>query len=121
MAYRSGDLLGRAVADIETLQHFYVRVVAPPVVAVLVALLMWVFMGSFDRRLAFGLSLFLLAAGAGVPLLAHLLSRDAARRQVAIRADLNAVLLDGIRGSPIWLPSARRAPTCGGWRVSGPA
>ena len=78
MAYRSGDLLGHAVADIETLQHFYVRVVAPPVVAVLIALLMWVFMGSFDRRLALVLSLFLLAAGAGVPLLAHLLSRGAA-------------------------------------------
>jgi len=31
--YRSGDLLSRVVADIETLEHFYGRVIAPPVVA----------------------------------------------------------------------------------------
>ena len=35
--HRSGDLLGRIVADIETLEDFYVRVLMPPVVAVLVA------------------------------------------------------------------------------------
>src|SRR5512136_2573562 len=38
MRYRSGDLLTRAVADIETLEHFYVRVIAPPIAAVLVGL-----------------------------------------------------------------------------------
>ena len=30
--YRSGDLLTRVVADIETLEDFYVRVVTPPIV-----------------------------------------------------------------------------------------
>ena len=49
MQYRSGDLLARIVADIETLQNFYVRVISPPVVAVLVGALMWVFMSSYDR------------------------------------------------------------------------
>src|SRR5512136_1913519 len=38
MQYRSGDLLSRSVADIETLEHFYVRVIAPPIAAVLVGL-----------------------------------------------------------------------------------
>ncbi len=33
MQYRSGDLLSRIVADVETLENFYVRVVAPPLVA----------------------------------------------------------------------------------------
>jgi ATP-binding cassette subfamily C protein CydC len=47
--HRSGDLLARAVSDIETLQHFYVRVVAPPAVAVLVTLAMWLFMAGFTR------------------------------------------------------------------------
>jgi len=28
--YRSGDLLTRSVADIETLENFYIRVVVPP-------------------------------------------------------------------------------------------
>ena len=33
MQYHSGDLLSRIVADIDSLEHFYVRVIAPPVVA----------------------------------------------------------------------------------------
>ena len=37
LQYRSGDLLSRIVADIGTLENFYIRAVAPPLVAVLVA------------------------------------------------------------------------------------
>jgi ATP-binding cassette subfamily C protein CydC len=55
MQYRSGDLLARIVADIETLEQFYLRVIAPPVVAVLVALLAALIVGSFDPRLAVAL------------------------------------------------------------------
>src|SRR5271157_1327681 len=40
MGYKGGDLLSRAVSDIETLQDFYLRVVAPPAVAVVVGLAM---------------------------------------------------------------------------------
>ena len=39
MQYRSGDLLTRIIGDIETLENFYVRVVIPPIVAVLVTML----------------------------------------------------------------------------------
>src|SRR5512136_1036757 len=48
MQHRSGDLLARVVADIETLENFYVRVIAPPVVAALTGWLMWVFVRGFD-------------------------------------------------------------------------
>jgi ATP-binding cassette subfamily C protein CydC len=30
MPYRSGDLLARSIADIETLENFYIRVAVPP-------------------------------------------------------------------------------------------
>ncbi len=36
--FRSGDLLSRIVSDIETLQDFYVRVVGPPLVAIVITL-----------------------------------------------------------------------------------
>ena len=49
-AYQSGDLLNRAVADVETLQEFYVRLVAPPFVAVLVTLGMGWFAGQVCRH-----------------------------------------------------------------------
>ncbi len=35
-AYRSGDLLSRIVADIDSLEDYYVRVIVPPIVAVAV-------------------------------------------------------------------------------------
>ena len=95
---RSGDLLARFVADIETLQNFYVRVTAPPVVAVLVGGLMWIFMRGFDRQLALVFLAVFAVAGLGVPLLTRLLSRNAGRRTVTARAELNATLVDGIQG-----------------------
>ncbi len=98
MQYRSGDLLTRMVADIETLESFYVRVIAPPVVAALIGLVMWIFMRGFHHRLALALSVFMIVAGVGVPLLTHRLSRAAGRGQVTARAKLNSTLVDGIQG-----------------------
>jgi len=98
LTYRSGDLLSLVVNDIETLEHFYVQVIAPPVVALLVAASMWVFMGSYDARLAYTLLAFLLAVGVGVPLGARWLSRDLGKVIIESRAELNVALVDGIQG-----------------------
>ncbi|MBN1887707.1 MAG: thiol reductant ABC exporter subunit CydD [Thermoflexales bacterium] len=98
LQHRSGDLLARAVADIGTLEHFYVRVIAPPAVAVLTGVSVWVLMSRFDLRLATSLALCLALAGAGLPWLAGSLGRQAGRRLVLVRADLNAALVDGIQG-----------------------
>ena len=99
MQYRSGDLLSRIVADIGTLENFYIRAVAPPLVALLVAGLMWIFLGSFDPRLAWAVIAMMLLAGVGVPLLSQLLSRQPGSRVVTVRAGLNAALVDGIQGT----------------------
>ena len=99
MQYRSGDLLSRIVADIGTLENFYIRAVAPPLVALLVAGLMWIFLGSFDPRLAWAVIAMMLLAGVGVPLLSQILSRQPGSRVVTVRAGLNAALVDGIQGT----------------------
>jgi ATP-binding cassette subfamily C protein CydC len=98
MQYRSGDLLARIVADVETLENVYLRVLAPPVVAILVTLLVTVLMASFDLRLAVTLLVFLLLAGAGLPVLASELGRSMGRRLVYVRSELNGILVDGIQG-----------------------
>ncbi len=98
LRHRAGDLLTRAVADIETLQNFYGRVLAPPLVALLVVLAMWAFTAAFDASLAHTLVALLLLAGVAVPLATHLLSRAPGRRLIAARAELNAVLVEGIQG-----------------------
>jgi ATP-binding cassette subfamily C protein CydC len=99
MDYKSGDLLSRSVADIETLEHFYVRVIAPPLVAALVGVLMAAWLASFSLWLAVTLLACLAAAGLGVPLLTHKLSRGLGRGVVAVRADLHAALVDGVQGA----------------------
>jgi len=99
MCYRSGDLLSRIVADIGTLENFYIRAVAPPLVALLVAALMLVFLGSFDRRLAPAVVALMALTGVAAPALAQALSRRPGRRLAAVRAKLNATLVDGIQGA----------------------
>jgi len=72
--------------------------VAPPVVAALVGVGMWLFLGAFGTALVLSyLTLFLLS-GAGISLLAHLLSRKFGKRIVTVRATLHAQLVESLQG-----------------------
>jgi ATP-binding cassette, subfamily C, bacterial CydCD len=97
-AYRSGDLLSRIVAEVNSLENFYVRAVAPPLSAILVALLMTFFLARFAASMAYLWLLFWLAAGITLPVLVHWLSRRPARRQLRIRSDLSTAVIDGLQG-----------------------
>lgn len=99
MEYRGGDLLARIVADIETLQNFFGRVIAPPAVALLTGLMMLVFMGHYSLALALSIILFLALGGIALPALTLVLTREPGRALIGTRADLNAALLDGIQGA----------------------
>jgi len=99
-AYHSGDLLSRISADVDTLEDFYLRALAPPAVAALVTLAMALFFGALDLRLALALTAFLALAGIGVPLLTRRLGRRAGRGLITARADLSAALIDGVQGLP---------------------
>lgn len=94
---RSGDLLSRVVADVETLEQFYLRVLAPPLVALLNAALSCAIMLAFDPRLALALLLIELLAGLGVPLIVRRLSRNPGVAMVHARAALSAGLVESIQ------------------------
>ena len=98
MRYRSGDLLARSVADIETLENFYIRVVVPPLAAAGVVILACVILGSFDGTLALALLIFLLLTGVALPLTLRWLGKTSAGQWIATRAELNAMLVDEIQG-----------------------
>jgi ATP-binding cassette, subfamily C, bacterial CydCD len=98
MQYRSGDLLARIVTDVDTLENFYVRVVSPPLEAVLVAAGMAIFFGRYAGVLAWTYLVFILLLGLGVPLLSARLSRRAGAELISRRASLQARLVDGIQG-----------------------
>ena len=98
MRYRSGDLLARSVADVDTLENFYLRVLAPPLVAAVVMVLVTILLGAFDPRLGFSLLFFLLLAGLGLPLLAQAVGRRPGQHMIQVRSELNSLLVDGIQG-----------------------
>ena len=98
LLYRSGDVLTRLVADVEELQNLYLRVVSPFLVAVLMAILTFGFFTLFSPVLAWVALAFLVAAGLGVPLLANALARGVGKRQLALRAALNAQIVESIQG-----------------------
>jgi ATP-binding cassette subfamily C protein CydC len=97
--YTSGDLLSRLVADIDTLQEFYIRVIAPPIVAIIIGCIMWFVLGAYNVLFAFTLLAFYLLAGVGIPLLTYRLSRKLGQRMIMTRSALHMTLLDSIQGA----------------------
>lgn len=95
---RSGDLLRRAVSDVDTLQNFYIRVLAPPLVAVLVALCMWIFLGAFGGIFGLVYLGFFLLSSVIVPLLAQRAGSKLGQHMVVMRADLHVQLVDSVQG-----------------------
>ncbi len=95
---RSGDLLSRARADIDTLDDFYVRGVVPSIAAVLCAALLFLFLARFDLGLALADLAGLACAGALVPMLIARSSRRPGRERVERAADLRACIVEQVQG-----------------------
>lgn len=95
---RSGDILSTVVADVDTLQNFFVRVAAPSWVWVLIWIVSSVFLGMFQLSFAWIMASFFLVGGVAVPALAHVLGRRHGRAIVAARAELFARLVDMTQG-----------------------
>jgi len=98
MSFQSGDLYTRIVGDIHTLEGFYVRALAPPFVALLVCLAVFVFMSDFDVSFGVILSVFWLATGIVLPWTIRLSRKEVAGKFIEIRAALNAACVDLIQG-----------------------
>ena len=105
--HRSGDLLARAVGDVETLQHLVVRGVVPVLVAAVVGLpavgVAWAFLPVAGLTLAIGLAV----AGAGIPLATLAVTARAGRRQAEARGRLATGVVDLLQGAPELVAAGR--------------
>lgn len=97
--YRSGDLLARAVSDIEALEAYYVRVVAPPFVAVFILIGMQVFLGQFHPIFSGILTFSYFLGGILLPWSFVFLTRASAQAAVSARGRLHADSVDILQGS----------------------
>lgn len=98
MEYRAGDLLARIVGDVETLENFYVRVISPPLTAVLVGAFTALFLGYSGLHLALTFLGFFVVLGLLLPILSQFISRRPAVQTITLRGDMQTRLVDGIQG-----------------------
>ena len=101
--YPTGDLLARILSDIETLQDFYLRAIAPPAVAICVALLTAMVLAGTSPALAMLHLLLVCLGGLGLAWLAQRLTQSSGHRVVEARSQVQAALLDALQGMSDWL------------------
>ncbi len=96
--YKSADLLQRIVGDIDSLENLYARVIAPPVTALMISGILWVFLGSFSWEIALTVLIFHGTAAIIVPLISAILNKGHALQLSRTRALQQAATIDYIQG-----------------------
>lgn len=109
MGRRSGDLLARLVADIDTLQNVYLRIISPSIVAVFISAITCVALWFFDPVLSLATLLFLLLSGIALPILAVRMAKGIGRKDVELKSGFKGYLVDRIQGMQelLWMGQKR--------------
>ena len=92
--FRSGDLLARMVSDVESLEHVYIRVIFPPLVAILITALMWTLFGIFNIVFSIIITAALAAAGVAVPVFTAKINKIIGERFIEVRSKLKTLSVD---------------------------
>ncbi len=100
MTMRGGDLLSRVIADVNTLENFYVRALAPAGVAALILSGVPLLIGWFAPEIGWLLLGGLVFGGVVLPYGALFFSRAAGQLLVGARARLTVLFVDGLQGLP---------------------
>ncbi|WP_330148094.1 heme ABC transporter ATP-binding protein/permease CydC [Shewanella oncorhynchi] len=95
---RRGDMLNRLVADIDTLDHLYLRLLTPMAASLLMTGLLYLFLAWFDAKLALSLCLFLVAVWLVMPLLFYRLGHVPSRTMLETKRHYRVQLLDMLQG-----------------------
>ena len=105
MGQRPGDLLGRLVADVETLQNAYLRIIIPAMAALLIMSISTFLLWLVNPLMALVALAFLLGSGLAIPLLAVSMARGSGQAETATRAAMKVFLVDKIQGMQdvLWL------------------
>ncbi len=95
-----GDLVDRAVSDVEALQSFVIRVLSPPLVALAVGLGIGCFMAWFSMGAAVTFAVFFALAAIVVPAVTWVSASAEGRRSTALRSRLGDAVVDFVQGMP---------------------
>ncbi|MCE1273227.1 MAG: thiol reductant ABC exporter subunit CydC, partial [Chlorobiales bacterium] len=97
-AFRSADLLQRIVDDIQSLENIYARVIAPPLTAIMITVLMWFLVGAWSTGAAVGVLACQLLAGVAIPLFTAGIARGKARNVMELRTEQQLLAVDLVQG-----------------------
>lgn len=95
---RSGDLLSRIIGDVESLQNYFLKVLLPPLVAIVVLLGYGIFLGSYDQGFAYILAGAFLAIGLLLSWVIRILGRNVGTMRVEGKGALHTAILDALQG-----------------------
>ncbi|TEW44477.1 heme ABC transporter ATP-binding protein/permease CydC [Psychromonas algicola] len=95
---RQGEILNRLVADIDTLDHLYLRLITPLFASLFMLLCMYFFVAWFDPQLAFLLCGSLLLVWLFLPWFFYQLGRKPGVKQLQSKRLLRVQLLEFIQG-----------------------
>ncbi|SFL85216.1 thiol reductant ABC exporter subunit CydC [Pelosinus propionicus] len=98
LEWRSGELFSAIVSDVETLKEFYLRVLAPPFIALLVVIGTCLFLAQFDLIFVYVLVCGAMLLGVFLPLAASIVQKSLAEELVTARMQMKAQLVDSITG-----------------------
>ncbi len=96
--FGSGDMLGRIVGDIETLQFFYLRVLIPPVTALLITICMGIYVSHYSFLYLWLLLAAFVLAGILLPLLVYKHNEYAAKILLRRRGEIKEKLAEILNG-----------------------
>lgn len=96
--FTSGDLLNRSIADIDKLEHIFVRVISPPIVAVFTLMLMFSLLAIFNIYYSLVFSLLYIFTATVIPLSAFLLSRNYGKEILKLKSMLSTLIVDASQG-----------------------
>jgi ATP-binding cassette, subfamily C, bacterial CydC len=98
LGYRSGSMLSTLTSDIDELQNYYIRVLTPTAVAILVSLTAFFFVKSYSPVAAWATLSLLTLNGIALPLGIRRLSRGLGIEQVRLRSELSHHWVEHVQG-----------------------
>ncbi|HEJ9628457.1 TPA: cysteine/glutathione ABC transporter ATP-binding protein/permease CydC [Proteus mirabilis] len=96
--FRQGELLNRLVADVETLDHLYIRVISPIIAAFVVIMAIMFGLGLIDARLANTLGGIMLTLLIVLPFIFYYAGKPIGRDLTDLRGQYRTVLTSMLQG-----------------------
>ncbi|AWH89896.1 heme ABC transporter ATP-binding protein/permease CydC [Limnobaculum parvum] len=96
--FRQAELLNRLVADVETLDHLYLRLISPLVSAIIVIMVVTFGLSWLDISLAFTLGLIMLVLLFAIPAIFYRAGKPIGADLTALRSDYRGQLTSWLQG-----------------------